>query len=110
MSARPDYVGARGTMIGLVAGSKSPLSDAFSRFVADLVARGWTRRDVHDLTRDVLVNEAVALGDPASDALFDFETALTGDCHPDCIVRFPGEPDDEQALVAWVRGGEWKTR
>jgi hypothetical protein len=71
--------------------------DAFDTWLAAAQARGWTRKDVWRLTFEL-----------DSEELIDIATALTGDCHPSCMIRFPGDPVDEAAFVKHVRGRSWR--
>jgi hypothetical protein len=108
MDSRSDYTNARQSMIDSWSGTSTP--DTFRRFIADLIARGWTRRDMYDLTNDLLDHEAERSGENAMEELLEFETSLTGWCAASSILRFPCETEDEAALVAWVRGNEWRNR
>jgi hypothetical protein len=91
----------------------------FDGAVRELADAGWTRADVHAAVTELIRRadrEEVsgAPGDPAdetvADLLGEYETALTGFAHPQSIVRFPGDPEDAEALAGHVRGNAWRSR
>ncbi len=71
-----------------------------------LIGEGWTRGDLHAAVDELCGRPGTS--EPVVDDLIELDTALTGWCAPSAIIRFPGDPDDERALVAHVRGGAWK--
>lgn len=40
----------------------------------------------------------------------EYLTLLVGDCAPNYIIKFPGDPNDLAELVRWVRNNEWKCK
>lgn len=78
----------------------------FNAAVRSLIADGWTRGDLHAAVDELCQRPGVS--DRVVDDLDDLDTALTGWCAPESIIRFPGDPDDEGALVGHVRGAAWK--
>jgi hypothetical protein len=104
--SRPDFAEVRRTMVELFRAGPAQ-AEAFDRVFTNLISRGWTRRDVDYLTRDVLGREA-ALDEAGADDLYEFYTGLIGHCSPTSILRFPGEPEDQEELTAWVRGNKWR--
>jgi hypothetical protein len=64
---------------------------------------GWRRRDVYDLVWEVFRTHADVYSDDTLDALGEFETALTGACHPASVVRFPGDPESSEGVAAVAR-------
>lgn len=64
---------------------------------------GWRRKDVYDLVWEVFRTRSDIYREETLDALGEFETALTGACHPASIVRFPSDPDSQEGLAAVAR-------
>ena len=103
-SGRPDYDSARKTMIEHAVEFSWK---AFNEFVMDLASRGWTRRDVYELTLEILNDQELQLAERSRDELLDFEGSLRGDCAPECIPRFPNDPEDVEELARVARSKDW---
>jgi hypothetical protein len=67
---------------------------------------GWQRRHVYFLLHDLL-NHHAQLFPNFDQLLLDAETAIIGDCAAAAITSFPGEPEEEEELAAYVRGFDW---
>ena len=85
-----------------------PFSDGFARWLTRVQEAGWTRKQVHDVLLDVHNDPRNDFVLATLDDLFNIDTAITGDCVPDGIIRFPGDPDDVAELTAHVRGRLWR--
>ncbi len=114
---RPDFSESRRTMIehALAFGARPPGEAreewaAFDRFIAGLAERGWMRAAIHELTKDVLDHEHTRISERAFDGLCDFLGALEGNCLPEGVPRFPGEPEDLVELTRYARNKEWLKR
>lgn len=83
---------------------------AFEEFILSLADQGWSRGDIYNLLTDVEKDEANQFTDEILDALYDYETTMIGHCGHDCIVRLPGEPEDEEEFLEYVYGDTWKKR
>jgi hypothetical protein len=69
---------------------------------------GADRRDVHSIVWEILNQDPPQFSQDSLNELSEIETALTGYCHPDSIIRFPNEPTDEEELLKYVRGNVWR--
>jgi hypothetical protein len=96
---------------------QSPVWEKIDNFLNALVInKGWNRKSIYELVSNVLdkewqkgstPNNQAALSEEAFDALTDFESAMIGFVHRDCIPRFPGEPADEQEFLDYVYSEKW---
>ncbi|BET65453.1 hypothetical protein ASA1KI_03710 [Opitutales bacterium ASA1] len=75
-----------------------------------LIASGWLRREVLDVIEDVYSKNVESLPPAGDDALSNYLSGLTGECSPEGIVRFPGDPEDPREFILYVRGREWMKR
>jgi hypothetical protein len=78
----------------------------FENYILKLSKKGWKRKDIHDLIDDIFKSNQ--LDENILDELYEFETALIGNCAPECIIRLEGDPEDISDLTAYVRSGKWK--
>lgn len=62
---------------------------------------GWRRKGVYELIWEVF--RANRYSEETMDALGEFETALTGACHPSSVIRFPGNPHSPDDVAAVAR-------
>lgn len=112
MTKRPDYDAARNGMIERAEAFVRPPKEsreewvALNGFVTELMKSGWTRRDVYHLAVDIMKDPQ--LTERAGDELYDFLTSLTGDCSPESILRFPGDPEDFDELAGIARSKRWR--
>lgn len=79
--------------------------DAIWQFVHGLILIGWSRREVYALTSDLLRQSP--LPDDWCDDFYELESALTGHCSPQSIIRFPDDPLDRDELAHNLRGMRW---
>ncbi|MGD0125400.1 MAG: hypothetical protein ABSF46_08585 [Terriglobia bacterium] len=80
----------------------------FEAWLESVQKQGATRLDVYRLVWDILNEIPRRFTQNTLDDLSEIETALTGFCHSDSIIRFPNEPSDADQLLGYVRGGLWK--
>lgn len=81
--------------------------EQFYNFIQKLINEGWSRNDLYILIKSVQIEEYENLSETVLDFLYDVETSVTGDCHIDCIFRFPKEPVEEKRFLEYVRGRKW---
>ena len=67
---------------------------------------GLSRRTVFERLSEICHDPAIV----NNDMVYEEMTVLEGACSADCIPRwrFIGEPEDDGALVRYVRDGQWK--
>jgi hypothetical protein len=82
--------------------------DLFEQWLTSVQARGWARGDVYRLVWEILKEDPSEMSQASLDELGEIETALSGFCHENCIVRFPNEPTGTVELAAYVRGNRWR--
>ena len=76
-------------------------------FIRELISNGWDRNNIYLLVRSVQMENYENLNEAVLDFLYDIETSIIGDCHINCIFRFPGEPIGDEELLEYVRSRKW---
>ncbi|NSL87709.1 hypothetical protein ECE50_012750 [Chitinophaga sp. Mgbs1] len=80
----------------------------FSRKIDEGIDAGWGRREVFAVLRDIFEHHAAGLSEQVQEELKEFENTITGFCDPVDIYRFPGDPQEVEALSAKVRSNNWR--
>ncbi|WP_266362399.1 hypothetical protein [Tellurirhabdus rosea] len=78
--------------------------------INSLASKGWTRKLLYDFIIQMLGDKVLyqELSEDEYNALDNFYTAIIGYCHPDCIIKFPGDPQEEEEFLSYVRSDSWK--
>ncbi|OCG10556.1 hypothetical protein [Gilliamella apicola] len=82
-------------------------------FIEQLIYSKWDRNRIYNFifiyVRNNLSNlDYDMIPEKAIDYLSDIETSIIGYCCPSCFLKIPGEPLDENDLIAYIRGNKWK--
>lgn len=94
--------------INLLVGSQSETySEDLNHLVEKFALKGWTRKYFYELCLYAINN--VEFPTKQFDALDNFITALTGECHPDYIVKLPNDPVDSAEFLDYVWSKRWDT-
>ncbi len=93
---------------GLEPNDRLPGYVGLRAYIKSLVSsKGWGRREIYALMQLVAKKYRTELPPESFDALDDYITSLTGDVAPECFERFPGEPENLDEFVAYVRSRRW---
>lgn len=81
--------------------------ESYFDFLANRYAKkGWTRKYFYELCINAMQNvEDQSL---QFSLLDNFITGLTGECHPNYIIRLPGDPTGKNQFLAYVYSREWQ--
>ena len=79
-----------------------------STWLENAKSLGWTRKEVYDLFLELLRQKCDPLSDRATNELGEIADRLTGFCPDDFLERFPGDPVDREAFVAYVHRAAWR--
>jgi hypothetical protein len=80
----------------------------FDSFISELISDGWERKDIYFLLMSFNKNCELDISNDADEYICDVLTSITGHCAFNCLMRFPHEPKEEQALLDYVHGNLWK--
>ena len=81
--------------------------DAVERYVTVLAVSGWTREDIYHLVCRIDKTQSNVIFEESADPTGNYITGLIGDVAAGYEVRLPGEPEDIEEHVAYVRGRRW---
>lgn len=84
---------------GLAVNDSSAAWPQFDKWLEAVQSRGWKRKDVYDLFWDIFNYHHSEFSQPTRDLLREIESTLTGHCHPDYKIQFPGETEEEASQV-----------
>lgn len=88
--------------------SLSDKIDFFYKEIEEKMKNGSDRYDIYLFVENILNNHYCDLPEDVTDAIYEFKTALVGDAAPASIMRFSGDPEDDNTLAKYVRSNIWK--